>query len=54
MNGQGQEAPTMVPLMDVLWIPGLGYRMLMTGTIRRDGGEFVDAGEKESYLEFKT
>ena len=28
-------------------------RLLSTGSIRRDGGEFVDSGGKESYLRFR-
>ena len=40
-------------LKDVLWVPGLPCRLLSTGSIRRDGGEFVDSGRKKSYLRFR-
>ena len=49
----GKEAPAQVTLRDVLWVPGLPCRLLSTGSIRRDGGEFVDSGRKECYLRFR-
>ena len=50
---RGKEAPAQVTLKDVLWVPGLPCQLLSTGSIRRDGGEFVDSGRKESYLRFR-
>ena len=50
---RGKEAPVEVTLEDVLWVPGLPCRLLSTGSIRRDGGEFVDSGTKESDLRFR-
>ncbi|CAM9872319.1 unnamed protein product, partial [Sphacelaria rigidula] len=50
VSARGKVAPAKVTLKDVLWVPGLPCRLLSTGTIRRDGGEFVDSGRKESYL----
>ena len=53
MNVQGKEASIKVTLKDVFWIPGLPCRLLSTGTVRRDEGEFVDSGTKKSYLRFR-
>lgn len=53
VNVQGQEAPVMDILKDVLWIPGLPCQLSSTGRIRRDGEEFGDSGKKESYLQFR-
>ncbi|CAN0021700.1 unnamed protein product, partial [Choristocarpus tenellus] len=39
-----------VVLKDVLWVPGLPCRILSMGSIRRNGGEFMDSQTKERYL----
>ncbi|CAN0510724.1 unnamed protein product, partial [Discosporangium mesarthrocarpum] len=38
-------------LKNVLWVTGLPCRLPSTGVLRRDGGEFVDSGIRESYLQ---
>ncbi|CAM9581103.1 unnamed protein product [Sphacelaria rigidula] len=53
VNARGKVASAKATLKDVLWVPGLPCRLLSTGTIRRDGGEFMDFGRKEIYLRFR-
>ena len=53
VNVQGKEAPIKVTLKDVVWIPGRPCELLSTGTIRRDGREFVESGTNKSYLRFR-
>ena len=49
---KGRDDLTEVTLKNVLWVPGIPCRILSTGTIRRDGGEFVDSSTKDCYLRF--
>ena len=43
----------MVVLKNVLWVPGLPCRLLSTGVIRREGGEYVDSSLQKSYIRLK-
>ena len=47
---RGKDDRIAVMLKDVLWVPGIPCRLLSTGTIRRNGGEFVESSSKQSYL----
>lgn len=46
----GQQGSIKVTLNDVSWNPRLPCRRLSTGSLRRNGGEFVDTGTKEGEL----
>ena len=50
---KGKDDLTEVTLKNVLWAPEIPCRILSTGTIRRDGGEFIDSSTKDCYLRFK-
>ena len=45
--------PLTITLKDVLRVPGLPCRLLSTGAIRRDGGEYFDSSSQTSYILIK-
>lgn len=52
-NGRESSPTVEIKLEDLLWVTGLSRGLLSTGTIGRQGGEFVNPDSRRNYIAFK-